>query len=80
MKEWIHPFCSTYGAPLLFVHKKTDELCMCIDYIMLNKQPHTDRLPIPRIDNLRDHISSTAILSKINLTNAYHQVLFEDFH
>jgi hypothetical protein len=28
---------STYGAPILFVHKKDETLRMCVDYRALNK-------------------------------------------
>ena len=31
-KGWIRPSVGLYGAPILFVHKKTGELQMCIDF------------------------------------------------
>ena len=51
-KGWIRPSMSPYGAPLLFVCKKTGELWMCIDYQALNRQAKLDVFPIPRIADL----------------------------
>ena len=36
-KGWIRPSTSPYGAPVVFIHKKTRELCIVIDYQMVNK-------------------------------------------
>ena len=55
-KGWIHPSVSPYGAPLLFVCKKTGELRMCIDYQALNRQTKLDVFPIPRIADLLDRL------------------------
>ena len=36
-QDWIKPSSSPYGAPVLVIHKKTGELCIVIDYGLLNK-------------------------------------------
>ena len=36
-KEWIMPFCSPWGAPIIFIRKKTGELQMTVDYHALNR-------------------------------------------
>ena len=36
-KGWIRPSSSPYGAPLLVIRKKMGELCIVIDYHLLNK-------------------------------------------
>ena len=36
-KGWINPSSSSYGAPVLVIWKKTGELCIVIDYHLLNK-------------------------------------------
>ena len=73
-KGWIRPSVSPYGAPILFMHKKTGELCTCIDYHMLNANTCTDRFPIPCISELLDKLANATIFSTIDLVSAYHQV------
>ena len=36
-KGWICPFCSPYGAPIIFIRKKTGELRMMVDCRALNR-------------------------------------------
>ena len=50
----IEPSVSPYGAPVIFVKKKSGELRMCIDYRALNKITIKNRFPIPLIDDLID--------------------------
>lgn len=71
-KGWIRPSVSPYGAPVLFVRKKTGELRMCIDFRMLNKQTKVDVHPIPRIADLLDRLTTARVFSSIDLANAYH--------
>ena len=45
-KGWIRPSVSPYGAPILFVRKKTGELRMCVDFRALNSMTRLDVFPI----------------------------------
>ena len=74
VKGWIRPSVSPYGAPILFVRKKTGELRMCVDFRSLNKQTRLDMFPIPRIHDLLDKLGKARIFSAIDLSSAYHQV------
>ena len=47
---WIQT--STFGAPVLFVKKKTGEFWVCVDYRALSKVTITNKYPVPRIDDL----------------------------
>ena len=71
-KGWIRPSVSPYGAPLLFVHKKTGKLRMCIDYRALNRQTKLDVFPIPRIADLLDRLGRACFFSSVDLATAYH--------
>ena len=55
-KGWIRPSVSPYGAPILFVCKKTGELRMCVDFRALNSMTHLDVFPIPCISALLDKL------------------------
>ena len=73
-KGWIHPSSSPYGAPIVFIRKKTGKLRMTVDYRALNCQTKKDVYPLPRIDDLLDKLSKAMCLSAINLASGYHQV------
>ena len=71
-RGWIRPSVSPYGAPILFVRKKTGELRMCIDYRSLNRQTRLDVFPIPRVADLFDRLGKATVFSSIDLSHAYH--------
>ena len=73
-KGWIRPSCSPYGAPIIFIRKKTGELRMTVDYRALNRQTKKDVYPLPRIDDLLDKLSKARYLSAIDLASGYHQI------
>nr|GEU31256.1 putative reverse transcriptase domain-containing protein [Tanacetum cinerariifolium] len=47
---------------------------MCIDYRELNNLTVKNRYPLPRIDNLFDHLQGSSIYSNIDLRLGYHQL------
>nr|GEU54877.1 retrotransposon protein, putative, Ty3-gypsy subclass [Tanacetum cinerariifolium] len=55
-KGFIRPSSSPWGAPVLFVKKKDGSFRMCIDYRELNKLTIKNQYPLPRIDDLFDHL------------------------
>ncbi|KAJ9532587.1 hypothetical protein QJQ45_010678 [Haematococcus lacustris] len=73
-KGMIEPSSSPYAAPILFVQKKSGELCMCIDYRQLNKLTLRDLYPLPRIDDLFDRLSGCSVFSSLDLQAGYHQI------
>ncbi|GJU05375.1 putative reverse transcriptase domain-containing protein [Tanacetum coccineum] len=51
---------------------------MCIDYRELNKLTMKNRYPLPRIDDLFDHLQGSSVYSKIDLRSGYHQLRVRD--
>ena len=71
VKGWIHPSVSLYGTPIVFVHKKTGELCMCVDFWALNSKIQLDVFPLPYISDLLDWLGHATVFSSINLDYTY---------
>ena len=47
---------------------------MCIDYRELYKLTTKNNYPLPRIDDLFNHLQGSTMFSKINLRSGYHQL------
>ncbi|GJY13343.1 putative reverse transcriptase domain-containing protein [Tanacetum coccineum] len=77
-KGFIRPSSSPWGAPVLFVKKKDGSFRMCIDYRELNKLTIKNRYPLPRIDDLFDHLQGSSVYSKIDLRSGYHQLRIKE--
>jgi hypothetical protein len=69
---------SPFGAPVLFVKKKTGEFRMCVDYRVLNKVTITNIYPLPRIDDLLDRMQGVKVFSSLDILSAYHQIRLVD--
>lgn len=77
-KGFIRPSVSPFGAPILFVKKKSGELRMCVDYRMLNKITLKNRYPLPRIDEMLDRLNGARYFTKIDLASGYHQIRIKE--
>ena len=73
-KGWIRESVSPWGAPVLFVPKKTGEWRMCIDYRMLNSKTVKNAYPLPRIQDCIDKLGRARHLSTMDMTSGYWQV------
>jgi hypothetical protein len=77
-KGYIKPSKSPYGALVLFVHKKDGTLRMCVDYRALNKATVKNRYPLPRINDIFDHLSGSKVFNRIDLRSGYYQILIAE--
>jgi hypothetical protein len=73
-KGYIYPSSSPWGCPALFVMKKDKELCLCVDYRLLNAVTIKNKYPLPCIDILFGQLVGAQVFSKIDLCSGYHQI------
>ncbi|MBW0525807.1 hypothetical protein O181_065522 [Austropuccinia psidii MF-1] len=70
-KGFIWPSSSSTGAPVLFVKKKYDVLCLCVDYHKLNAVTRKKKYPVHPMNQLLTVLNGSFTFSKIDLRGAY---------
>ncbi|MBW0509168.1 hypothetical protein O181_048883 [Austropuccinia psidii MF-1] len=70
-KGFIRPSSSSTGAPVFFVKKKDEGLCLCVDYHKLHSVTRKNRHPVPPMNHLLTVFNGSTIFSKIDLCGAY---------
>lgn len=73
-RGFVRPSSSPWGAPILFVKKKDDTMCICIDYRELNKITVKNHYMLPCIYDLFDQLQGALFFSKVDLRSGYHQL------
>lgn len=74
----IRPSTSPWGAPVLFVRKKSGELRMCIDYRAINQVTKRHGHPLPRIDECLERLNGAEYFTSLDLKSGYHQLRIRD--
>ena len=75
---FIQPTSSPHGALVLFVKKKDDSLCLCVNFHGLNHISKKNCYLLPLISDLLDSSCKAWVYSKIDLFHAYHLVCIAD--
>ncbi|UYV61801.1 hypothetical protein LAZ67_1006658, partial [Cordylochernes scorpioides] len=73
-RKVIQPSESPWSAPVVLVKKKDGTWRFCVDFRRLNHITKKDVYPLPRIDDVLDHLSSARYYSTMNLKTGYWQV------
>ena len=74
----ICPSVSPWGEPFIFIGKKDGSWRLCMEYHQLNKATVKNQYPLPRIDDLFDHMKGATMFSKIDLRSGYHQLQIKE--
>ena len=65
---------SPWIASAVYVHKKSGELQICVDYRELNKRTAKDAYPLPLPDEVKDKLAQSKIFSTLDLKSGYWQL------
>lgn len=74
----IQPSTSPFNSPILLVPKKSNteenKWRLVVDFRQFNKQIIPDKFPLPRIDEILDHIGRAKYITTLDLTSGFHQI------
>ncbi|CAF4291683.1 unnamed protein product [Didymodactylos carnosus] len=68
---------SPWSSPIVLVRKKDGTVRFCVDFRRLNNITTKDAFPIPRIDDIFDHLSQAEYYLTIDFKSGYFQVRFD---
>ena len=65
-------------SPVVVVPKKNKGVRVCVDMREANKAIGREKHPTPTVDDLIADLKNSTVFSKLDLTNAYHQLELEE--
>ena len=65
---------SAWAAPVILVKKPDNSTRFCIDYRKLNNVTVKSAMPLPRTDEIFDHLSNAKYFSSLDLLQGFHQL------
>lgn len=61
-------------SPLVVAPKGENDVRICVDMRRANEAVERENHPLPTMDDFQPHLSDATVFSKIDVTQAYHQV------
>ena len=74
----IRPSRSPYASQVVIVHKKTGEICLCIDFRALNAVTIHDSFPLPRIEEALQAVKAAVWFTSFDLAQGYLQLAMDE--
>lgn len=77
----IQPSISPFNSPILLVPKKSEKekkWRLVVDFRQLNKNVIPDKFPLPRIDEILDHLGRAKFFTTLDLMSGFHQIELEE--
>ena len=74
----IRPSKSPYASQVVIVHKKTGEICLCIDFRKLNAVSIHDSFPLPQVEEALQAVQAAVWFSSFDLMQGYLQMAMEE--
>ena len=74
----IHPLWSPYASQVVIVHKKSGEICLCIDFSTLNAMTVHDSFPLPWIEEALQAVKAAVWFTSFNLAQGYLQLAMDE--
>ena len=65
---------SRWVSPLVVGRKRDGSVRLCVDMRQVNRAVITDGYPLPRIEDVMDRLRGSAVFSRLDLKDAYHQL------
>ena len=69
---------SPWASPVVMVPKPDGSTRVCIDYRKLNEITKKDAHPLPKIEELLDHLNGAKIFSTMDLLSGFHQIPLDE--
>ena len=69
----ISPSSSPSCAPAVYIPKSNGEICICVDFVQLNRVTKKDSYPVPKANRPHQKLAGKKVFSKLDLRSAYWQ-------
>ena len=74
----ICPSKSPYASQVVIFHKKTGEICLCVNFRKLNAISIRDSFPLPRVEEALQAVQAAVWFSSFDLAQGYLQMAMEE--